>query len=47
MSTRVRLVAFALVVLAGVGGGYAVGATVGPIDSVTTTTTVHGGEHGS
>ena len=32
MTTRVRLVAFALLVLAGLGGGYAVGAAVGPID---------------
>jgi hypothetical protein len=33
MSTPGRLVAFAAVVLLGLGGGYAVGAAVGPIDA--------------
>jgi hypothetical protein len=36
MSTPVRLVGFALVVLLGLGGGYAVGAAVGPIDTAGT-----------
>ncbi|MHB1138635.1 MAG: hypothetical protein ACYC2O_06720 [Microthrixaceae bacterium] len=55
MNARARLAVFALVVLAGLGGGWAVGASVGPIDSVTTTTTTsmhpattaHTPEHGS
>ena len=33
MSTPVRLVGFALVVALGLGGGYAVGAAVGPLDT--------------
>ena len=41
MSTPVRLVGFALVVLLGLGGGYAVGAAVGPLDTGTDTAPAH------
>jgi len=33
MSTPVRLVGFVFVVVLGLGGGYAVGAAVGPLDT--------------
>lgn len=36
MSAPVRLVAFAVVVVLGLGGGYALGAAVGPFEGDTT-----------
>ncbi|CAN5554585.1 hypothetical protein BH10ACT3_BH10ACT3_04410 [soil metagenome] len=44
MNAPARLVAFAGVVVIGLGGGYAVGAAVGPIDDAPAVTVV---EHGS